>query len=243
MKNNYYTQSRIVGKVEDPPSQGEFNYQPMKVALAHEVRNPLTNINLAVEMLRTMGNIDSQKIFLDIISRSSYKIQDIINNLLIPLRNGKELSGNHSVHKLLDEVLVSTVDRILLKHIIIKKVYALQDYEISLNAGEMKIALTNIIVNAIEAIGKGGMLKILTKTNEDNFIIQIEDNGCGISKKDLNNIFKPYFTNKPGGLGLGLATTWDILRSNHCEIKVESVVNKGTCFEISLDKNCKLAQH
>jgi signal transduction histidine kinase len=238
MKNDSLKQHGTLGIVENPSSRIDFNYRQTKIAFAHEVRNPLTNINLAVDALRSTDNIANQEIFLDIITRASFKIEDLMRNLLGTSRNGMKQSGKYSIHKLLDEVLESTDDRIVLKHIIIRKQYALRDCEIPLNEPEMKIAFTNIIVNAIEAIGgEGGILKILTKSNEGKFIIQIEDNGCGISKEDLKNIFKPYFTNKPGGLGLGLAATFDILRSNHCAINVESEVTKGTCFEISLDKN------
>ena len=225
-----------LGKVENRTSQRGLDYKPSTLALAHEIRNPLTNINLAVEMLRSNPGIENQEMLLDIISRASCKIGDLINSLLSYPRNGQP--GKHSIHQLLDEVLVSTRDRIVLKHVFIKKEYALQDCEIVINKPDMKMALTNIIVNAIEAMpGEKGILKVLTKSKEDKFIIHIEDNGRGISKKDLKNIFNPYFTNKTGGLGLGLAATSDILQSNHCAVHVESEVDKGTCFEISLDKN------
>lgn len=103
--------------------------------------------------------------------------------------------------------------RHLLKNITIKKTSAEHDYKIVWNEAKIKIALTNIIVNAIEAMkSKDGKFEILTKSTSDKFIIQIEENGCGISKENLNNILKPYFTGKPGGLGLGLASTLDILR-------------------------------
>jgi signal transduction histidine kinase len=81
-----------------------------------------------------------------------------------------------------------------------------------------------------------GQLTLLTKSMDNGYIIQIEDNGCGISKGNLKYIFKPYFTKKPGGLGLGLATTYDILRSNHVGINIESVLGKGTRFILLFKK-------
>ena len=73
-------------------------------------------------------------------------------------------------------------------------------------------------------------------------MIQIEDNGCGISKENLKYIFKPYFTNKPGGLGLGLATTYDILQSNHVGVNVESEEGKGTRFILSFEEKHQYSQ-
>lgn len=217
------------------------NYQSGQFALdlAHEVRNPLSNIKLAVEMLRSVTNNDDQKMFLDIISRGSGRINDLLLDLIAPVRAEEIKSEKYSIHQLLDEVLVMAEDRIMLKNITVRKDYGAHDCKIVLNEPKMKIALSNIIVNAIEAITReDGKLKILTKSTGDKFIIQIEDNGCGISKENVKKIFKPYFTSKPGGLGLGLVSTLDILRLNHVTVKVESEVGKGTCFILSLDKNC-----
>jgi C4-dicarboxylate-specific signal transduction histidine kinase len=64
----------------------------------------------------------------------------------------------------------------------------------------------------------------------------INDNGCGISKENLKNIFKPHYTNRPGGLGIGLAATANILRSNNIRVNVESRETKGTCFILLFDR-------
>lgn len=75
----------------------------------------------------------------------------------------------------------------MLKHITVRKDYAVQDCKILLNEPKMKLALTNIIINAIEAMSnKGGQLKIFTKSIAGKFILHIEDNGCGISKTNLS---------------------------------------------------------
>jgi signal transduction histidine kinase len=208
---------------EDP---GQF-----ESALAHEIRNPLSTIKLSAEMLQSMTTNDNQKVFLDIIIRGSMRINDILIDLLVSSRPGEVQNEKHSVHQLLDEVLAMTEDSIMLKHIKVIKNYTAGDCNFFLNKQRMKIALTNIIINAIEAINdEGGELIVGTKISNGKFILQIADNGCGISKTNLKNIFKPYFTNKPGGLGLGLATTGDILCSNHVKVKVKSAEGTGTRF-------------
>ena len=99
------------------------------------------------------------------------------------------------------------------------------------------MALTNIIVNAIEAMSsKNGELNLITKFIDGRYAIEIGDNGCGISKEDLKDIFKPNYTNKPGGLGLGLATTYDILQLNHVGVNVESERGEGTRFTLLFEK-------
>lgn len=107
-----------------------------------------------------------------------------------------------------------------------------------MNEVKMKIALTNIIINAIDAMTAGkGELRLVAKSTNGKYRIQIADNGCGISKVNLKHIFKAYFTNKPNGLGLGLTKTYEILRSNHVWANVESEEREGTCFTLLFEDN------
>jgi signal transduction histidine kinase len=207
--------------------------------LAHEVRNPLTNITLALEMLEScLKDNDEAKTYLDIILRSTMRINILVNELMKKDQGDEIHTEKHSIHDLIDEVLLMAQDRIRLKNIVINKEYATEDSDIALNKPELKIALTNIIINAIDAMTPDkGELKVVTKATDDKCVLAIEDNGCGISKENLPSIFIPYFTNKPGGMGLGLANTLDILRLNQVRIDVESVVNVGTKFILSFNKS------
>ncbi len=199
--------------------------------MAHEVRNPLTNINLSIEMLEPALKDNELKIYLGIIKRSSIRINDLLNELLKYQEEDELRIKKYSIHLLLDDVLAMTEDRLMLKNITVIKNYASVDCKIALNRHKMKIALTNIIINAIDAMAHGkGELRLVTKSIDGRFIIQIEDNGCGISKENLKEIHKPYYTNKPGGLGLGLATTYNILLSNHVGVEVQSEEGIGTKF-------------
>lgn len=213
---------------------------PAQIAsiLAHEVRNPLTNISLAIGMLESHIKDDEAKVYLDIITRSSMRINLLVNELLKNKQEEELHTEKYSIHLLIDEVLAMAEDRIMLKNIVVYKEYAVKDCDIALNKQEMKIALTNIIINAIDAmIMDKGELKLITKASDEECTVYIEDNGCGISQDNLPSIFRPYFTNKPGGMGLGLATTHDILRLNNVGLDVESVVDEGTRFILHFKKN------
>ena len=201
------------------------------LALAHEIRNPLTNINLAVEMLQLATGEDDPKTYLDIIRRSSQRINEMIGNLMQHQLSEDVKMERHSINRLLGDVVEMAKDRIMLKNISVRKEYKVRDCKVLINRGKMKIALTNIIINAIDAVGTSkGELKIATKLIDHRFVLQIEDNGCGIDKKDLGLIFKTNYSNKPGGLGIGLATTYDILQLNRVKVHVESEKGKGTKF-------------
>jgi signal transduction histidine kinase len=206
-------------------------------ALAHEVRNPLTNINLAIDLLTSTALDNDQKIYVDIIKRASFRINGLVTELLVSGEPGEMPFDNQPIHQLLDEVLAMTEDRIRLKNITVRKDYSTIDCRISMNKQQIKTALVSIIVNAIEAMpAELGKLKLGTRSFNGQCVITIEDNGMGISKEDLPNIFKPFFTNKLGGMGLGLSTTLDILNANHARVKVKSEIGLGTRFLISFDR-------
>lgn len=209
---------------------------------AHELRNPLTNIMLTVRLLESKILDDNDRMYIDIIKRSTSKMNGLINDLINDLVKGeqkKEIpTETHSVHQLLDEVIELSSDRLVLKNVVVKKNYAPYDLKVKIARPKVKIALTNIIINAIDAMpSENGELRLGTKLIGGSYAITIQDNGCGISKENLPLIFNPFFTNKPGGMGVGLAATKEILLSNRIGIKVESIVGMGTSFMLLFEKN------
>jgi signal transduction histidine kinase len=203
-------------------------------ALAHEVRNPLTNINLALGLLEPAIKDDELIRYLDIIKRASLRINDLVNELLLFKATDEIVVKEYFIQQLLDEVLEGARDRILLKRVALSRDYAPMDCRIEMDRPKIKIALANIINNALEAMPLGkGKLKLSIHSLDRKVIVQIEDNGCGISQINLKKIFKPYFTDKPNGLGLGLSSTSDILASNHVGLRVRSKEGKGTNFILS----------
>jgi signal transduction histidine kinase len=210
---------------------------PFASALAHEMRNPLATINLAVEILKSPIKVYDNTPYLDIILKASGQINDLVSDLLKSWQTDDTPTGKYSIHQLLDEALSMTQDQILLKNITVRKDYSTVDCKILVNKQKLKIALANIIINAIDAMPpEKGRLKLVTKSVNGQCVIEIEDNGIGISKENMENIFKPYFTDKVGGMGLGLSTSMDILTSDHITVEVESEEGKGTRFILSFEK-------
>jgi len=211
---------------------------PLVSVLAHELRNPLTNIMLTVHLLESKILDDNDRMYMDIIKRNSAKINDLINDLLKGQKKDEVQTEKHSIHQLLDEVIELASDRLVLKNVIVKKNYAPYDLKIKMDMPKIKIALTNIIINAIDAMrSENGVLKLSTKIIKGRHAVSIQDNGCGISKENLPLIFNPYFTNRQNGVGVGLAATKDILQSNHVAVKVESMLGQGTRFILLFGKN------
>lgn len=200
--------------------------------MAHEVRNPLTNINLACEQLRTEVEDEDSEIFFTMIRRNSERINQLVSDLLATTR--AELSfASASINNLLDASLELALDRIQLNQIKVEKHYDENICSIPVDAEKIKIAFLNLIVNAIEAMDQNGKLEIVTENLEGKCVVKISDNGKGMQKSELDRLFEPYFTTKEKGNGLGLANCQNIIIGHKGSINAESEYGKGTTFIIT----------
>jgi signal transduction histidine kinase len=204
--------------------------------IAHEIRNPLTNINLACEQIRISPDSDSQ-VLLDMIKRNSKRINDLITDLLNSTKFSELIPKKVFIHNILDEALQLAADRIDLNGIKINKDYAVPR-EVEVDPEKIKIAFLNIIINAIEAMQPGkGVLDIKITNQPENCLITIRDNGSGMDKDSLLRIFEPYFTSKNEGNGLGLTHTQNIILNHNGKINVSSTPGFGTTFTIEVNYN------
>lgn len=203
--------------------------------LAHEVRNPLNNINMSVEQLAHSGTEnDDSTLFLDIIQRNSKRIGDIITELLDTARPTELSFEKQSLQSILDDTISEALDRITLQQINMQIRYANTPCDIMANKEKLRIAFLNIIINAVEAMEPGkGTLTITVEPSKNVHVVVIRDNGCGIPEENISRLFEPYFTSKRNGMGLGLAATLNILQSHRANIDVSSVLKQGTTFTIS----------
>lgn len=204
--------------------------------LAHEVRNPLNNINMSVEQLLQVerNQEDDTSLFLDIIQRNSKRIGDIITELLDTSRPTDLVFDRCTLQGIMDESIGEALDRITLQHVNMQIRYANEPCYINANKEKLKIAFLNIIINAIEAVPPvTGQISISVESNRDTHVVMIKDNGCGIPEENISRLFEPYFTSKRNGMGLGLAATLNILQSHKASIDVTSVLKHGTTFTIT----------
>jgi signal transduction histidine kinase len=184
------------------------NNRQENMAMIREFRNPLDNIQLSVNMLRSVIHKGDEEIYLDVIDRSALRIDNFINSFLIP--EPAKLTGVNSIHQLLYEVLEIAGEKIARKQVIVIKQFTATDNIVVLNKPATKFALVNIIMNLIDTMPHGeGSLKIKTKMVHDKYVVRIESNGRSVS---------------------GLATAFFMLRSNQVGIDVESEDGRGIVF-------------
>jgi signal transduction histidine kinase len=137
----------------------------------------------------------------------------------------------------LDKSIASAIDRITLKQIDLTVSYPEKEAFVLLDEEKIQLAFLNIIINAVEAMEEGkGKIAVSIEEQDDEYIVEIEDNGCGISEENMQRLFEPYFTSKRNGMGLGLASTLNIIQSHNGHVDVKSEEGKGTSFIIGFKK-------
>ena len=208
--------------------------------IAHEIRNPLTNINLSVQILKrevgeTLMNSDKLNECAEVISRNCKRIEHLLKELLYRSLPAEYNLLPTSLNELIEETMAVASDRILLKEIIVEENIESGCF-INAEPEKMKIALLNIIINAVEAMEYNeGKLEIVARKEDGKIQLSVEDNGCGIGKAELEKIFEPDYSTKSYGLGIGLSNVKTILEKHGATYIVASEVNKGTKFTIYFD--------
>jgi PAS domain S-box-containing protein len=243
-KGHFYMQG-IIHDITSLKKAEKINLQTEKLKatqrfvrmLAHEVRNPLNNIYLSSDQLVSLTTAEEPAFLLDIISRNSKRIGNLITELLNSARPADIVLDKICLRSVIEESINSASDRIVLKNVSLERNYADDNLWIMGDFDKLKFAFLNIIINAIEAMNEGeGKLTISVKSDNINYIVSIDDNGSGISEENIAKLFEPYFTSKSNGMGLGLAATLNIFQSHTALIEVQSKINHGTTFIINLKK-------
>ncbi len=210
----------------------------LAAGIAHELNNPLTSV-LTFSSLLLRKAEDGQKDRLDIIVKETTRCREIVRRLLNFSHQTEPRKEDCNINLVVESALSLTKNQLKVKEnpITVKKELG-ELPSLQLDPNQMLEVFINIIINAVDAMAKGGELGIATCLTEDaNAVeIKISDTGYGIAKENLEKVFDPFFTTKEvgKGTGLGLAVTYGIIDGHNGSIDVESEVGKGTMFVIRL---------
>jgi len=207
--------------------------------IAHEIRNPLTNVAMSAEQLNEATDSDDPRakdigIIRRNVERADYLITELLNCARPPKLNMQRTDGNKVLKKVLKNTLESAKTKIRSQKIQVVRKFTSKICIVRMNREQMGRALSNLISNAIEAMPRRGKLTIITALDQDLFTLKIQDTGKGIPEKDIISIYDPFFSTKPDGVGLGLTLCYGIIVSHGGIIGVESKPRKGTIFTVSL---------
>lgn len=201
--------------------------------LAHELRNPLASISMSADILEQVSAGAQKKIlenYIQIIKRSTSTLNNLVTDLLTASNYTKPVMTKCCLAKTTNKALAHARDRIYLSGVTLYKKYR-GPYYINADDEKLKIAILNIIINASEAmVPDEGELTIAISKKKNVFSLKISDNGCGMEKEQLDQLFDSFYTQKPGGMGIGLNSVKNILDDHGATIEVQSVPKEGTTF-------------
>lgn len=228
-------------KLELERSNQQLQMQAQKLAvagqiaagIAHEVRNPLTSVNGFLQLMKTQ--YPERTDYFDIIFSEIKRIDFVLSELLVLAKPQSVHFQEVQLHELLEQVITLLKTNAVLSNIDLKQPFKRQDAgAILADANQMKQLFINLIKNAIEAMPEGGSIYISTEKVLNEWKITIQDEGKGMSEKDIQKIYDPFFSTKKEGTGLGLTICATILKDHHGTMDVSSELGKGTAFHIYL---------
>ncbi len=204
-------------------------------SIAHEIRNPLGNVSMAVQQLGDAFSKDSPWAkHVEVIIRNTDRINFLITELLNCARPPELNIRPYDMHEDIESVLDSLRSKLATQQIQVKKRFKSTLSIINVDKEQINRVFSNVMINGIEAMPKGGTMTISTDFEGGFFVVKVKDTGQGIPEEDIIRIFDPFFSTKASGIGLGLSMTYGIVVSHGGTISVESVRKKGTVFTISL---------
>ena len=214
-------------------------------SVAHEFNNILTTIiNYAKLALRPSSDDSSRTQALEKILKGGHRAATIISSMLGFARNNSTQRETVDIARLVEEILV-LADKDLRKHQVQVETRFHSRPQAPVVPGQIEQILLNLIINARQAMPRGGRLVLDVRENARTHMaeVRISDTGVGIPPEQLRLIFEPFYTTKEpdenghGGTGLGLSVCRQIIEQHHGRIRVESAVGKGSTFTVKLPVN------
>jgi two-component system, NtrC family, sensor kinase len=210
----------------------------LAAGVAHEVNTPLTGISSYAQLLLAdTDESDPRYRLLKKMEAQSFRASHLVNNLLDLIANRPRSREIVNIPALINATVTLHEDLFKTKNINVH-VAPMPDTEVQGNFHDLQQVLTNILLNARDAVADGGNIRIAAEECGPNVIIRIKDDGKGIAPDMIGRIFEPLVTTKrgQGGTGLGLAITRRILHASDGEVTVESTPGHGAEFTITLPR-------
>ena len=216
----------------------------LSASMAHEVKNAFVAVRTFVDLLLEQNK---QADLAEVVRAEMNRIDAILSQM-------RKLSGpvqpqfsEVRLHSILDKSLVLIQHLLEEKQIKVARSLAASQDLLKGDPDQLEQAFINLFFNALDAMKPHGKLTVSTESvpaaktagphherNRQLVRLAIMDNGSGISPENMNRLFEPFFTTKPDGTGLGLAITRRIILEHHGAITVQSELNKGTTFNLTL---------
>lgn len=242
-KNKYQGKIREITKLrriqEKSKRQEKINATgKMARTIAHEIRNPLSNISLSLGEINAIGHDQELETYFNIIKNSCTKINDIVTEFINSTKPEKLELKKQNINQILQISIEKCKDKMDLKGVQLDLKLEATNF-IELDENKLPIVFTNLLVNAVEACEEteNPVITVATQNLSETGGVQVcvEDNGKGMDAETQKNLFNDFYTKKSYGLGVGMSAIYNLLNAHDAHIDVVSEIGDGTRFSIYFD--------
>jgi signal transduction histidine kinase len=205
--------------------------------IAHEIRNPLTVMQMLFHaLMESLDKDATSQRDAELISEKMRQMNRILDQVLSFARSSEPMKEAVHAEQLIDDVFLLTRHKLLRQGVDVRSAVSGVLPTFRADRAQIEQVLLNLILNAAEAMPKGGILRLSAarEMHEDNahIVISVRDNGQGMSQEQVANLFAPFLTYKESGTGIGLAIVKKIMENHQSKLEVESKVGQGTRFKL-----------
>ncbi len=205
--------------------------------MAHEVRTPLGILQSSAQLLsQDQGLSDQGREMIDFILEETGRLDRLITMLLECGRPRSAVFTLVDLRETVDAVVELLSQKAAEKSIAIETRLAEGDNRIEADREQISQVLINLLLNAVQILPAGGLIRIATRATLSSLVLEIADNGPGIPEEDRQRIFEPFVSGRDGGFGLGLSIVHQILEQHHASIEVTDNESGGATFRVVLPK-------
>lgn len=209
--------------------------------LVHEMKNPLSTINLNLQLLQEefegVGENGRRRRILkkiEVLMEEVERLDNILNDFLRFSRSQKLEKGLYCLNRAVEEVLDFIEPEAFQQGVKILKQFDLGLPRMLFDRNLVKQAVLNLVLNALQAMPEGGELIVETQREGGRAVIEVTDTGVGIPQERLDKIWEVYYSSKNSGTGLGLPTVLRVVQAHGGEIQVQTEEGKGSQFRVYL---------
>ncbi|CEG25760.1 ATP-binding protein [Bacillus sp. B-jedd] len=206
----------------------------LAASVAHEVRNPMTSVRGFLQLMKNDNNLtEAQKRYMEISLEELNHSQAILSEYLSLAKPAAEELSIIDLKAELEKIIELMESYTNLQTVRIYSDVA-KNLPVKAESSEVKQVFVNLLKNSIEAVGSKGEIHVRAFREKNSILVEIEDNGKGMSKEQLKLLGTPFYSTKEKGTGVGLSVTYKIIHSIKGTIQVESKPGKGTKFTVRL---------
>ncbi len=207
--------------------------------VAHEIRNPLTVMQMLFHSLVSSTTMEGPaRKDAEIIEEKMKQMNRIVDQILSLVRSAEPIKEPIAVSQLIDDIILLVRHKLYRQGIEIRRIVPEGLPPLTADRAQLEQAILNLILNAVGAMPEGGILwlgaSLEKSTDATRIVLQVRDNGAGMTKAQAESLFAPFLTTKPQGTGIGLALVRRILENHSGKIEIESRPRRGTKVRLLL---------